>query len=108
MVRALLFFLLISASLPSFASNGSGGVGAEPNPPKISIFPNPTSNYFSLSSTIGLDKLVVFNLLGKEMCSFSINQATKYDISDLPNGMYLVQAYGSDKKIVSTIRLQKR
>ncbi len=78
------------------------------DPPRVSVFPNPTSQYFSISETKGVSKLGVFNLVGKEMRSFQALEGEKYNIGDLPNGMYLIQLFDNDKKVVSTLRLQKR
>ena len=106
MAKTLLLFFSLTFSLLSFAENGVPHWTDDP--PKVSIYPNPTANFFGLSNIEGISQLTIFNLLGKEMRNFEAENGVKYDISDLPNGMYLIQMTDSKQKIVSTLRLQKR
>ena len=107
MPKTLLLFSFLTFSIFSFAGNGAPNTWIE-DPPRVSIYPNPTSNYFGLSNIEGITKLTIFNLLGKEIRSFDVEESLKYNISDLPNGMYLIKMTNSNQKIVSTQRLQKR
>ncbi len=106
MAKTLLLFSFLTFSLFSFAGNGVPTWNDDP--PKVSIYPNPTANFFGLSNIEGISQLTIFNLLGKEMRNFKAESGVKYDISDLPNGMYLIQMTDTKQKIVSTLRLQKR
>jgi hypothetical protein len=76
--------------------------------PKISIFPNPTTDFFEIQSSREIDKIVVFNLIGRELKSFNAEVDRKYSVGDLPNGMYLVQVFDENNKVITTQRLQKR
>ena len=107
MAKTLLISLFLVSSILAFGMNELSAPYPV-DPPKVSVFPNPTSQFFSVSETKGISKLGVFNLVGKEMRSFQAVEGEKYNIGDLPNGMYLIQLFDNDKKIVSTLRLQKR
>lgn len=110
MLKTLLTTIFLSLSLLAFGSNGLvvNDFSDLLNPPKISVYPNPTSNFFAVSDVNGVSELKVYNLVGKEMRSFDVETGAKYNISDLPNGMYLIQLINNKKKIVNTQRLQKR
>ncbi|MCB0661250.1 MAG: T9SS type A sorting domain-containing protein [Saprospiraceae bacterium] len=82
-----------------------------PNPDpgiSIAIFPNPTTDYFKINSNRDIQKVVVFNLIGRELRSFDAEDDSKYSVGDLPNGMYLIQLVGANNKILTTQRLQKK
>ena len=76
---------------------------------KISIYPNPATNYISVNKDENLKEIAIFNLVGRKLKTFEeIEKDEHYDVSDLPNGMYLVQVIDNNKKIVTTQRISKR
>ncbi|MEL6636381.1 MAG: T9SS type A sorting domain-containing protein [Bacteroidota bacterium] len=77
-------------------------------PAKLSLFPNPTTHYFQLSSSDEVAQIIVFNVVGRKMKDFPYLENDKYYVDELPNGMYLVQFVGHNGKILSTRRLSKR
>lgn len=74
----------------------------------ISVFPNPAINFIGLSDTEDVRQLVVYNVVGRKMKSFMVSEGEKYDVAELPRGMYLVQILDYDNKIITTQRLSKR
>jgi len=74
----------------------------------IKLYPNPTSDVFQISSTSNISNLVVYNIVGKEIKSFESNNGDGYDVSDIPNGMYLVRLFDYKNQVVKVIRLSKR
>lgn len=80
-------------------------------PAKYILFPNPTVNWFSLdneSVTEGRASMInVYNLLGQRIRSFRVEKETQYDISDLQEGLYLVQLLDKSNKTIVTRRLHK-
>ena len=52
--------------------------------------------------------IYVFNALGRKMKTFDVVRGEKYEISDLPNGLYFVQLVGRTNKILTTQRLTKK
>ncbi|NRA49508.1 MAG: T9SS type A sorting domain-containing protein [Phaeodactylibacter sp.] len=88
-----------TASLPSSTSN------LDQTP--LSVFPNPTADYFNIRGGNGIDRIVLFNVLGREMRSFNVAPGQRYYIGDLPNGLYLASMVDNSKGIVKTLRLKK-
>ena len=102
----LLTFFLTSAS---FAQSNSGKQTAQLTSKKnISVYPNPATNFIGLSETEDVKQLIVFNVVGRKMKSFMVSEGEKYNIAELPKGMYLVQILNYDNKVITTQRLSKR
>lgn len=73
----------------------------------MAVFPNPTANYFNIRGAQGVDRVVLYNILGREMRSFNVAPGQRYYIGDLPNGLYLASMVDDSKGIVKTLRLKK-
>ncbi len=76
--------------------------------PELKIYPNPATDFISLSHNEGIERLVIYNLVGRKMKSFNVREGGKYQVSDMPKGMYLVQLLGERDKIITTQRLHKQ
>lgn len=73
--------------------------------PKISVFPNPADDYFTLNiEANGIENIVVYDLSGKKIKTFSVQE--KYSISDLPSGVYFVKINGNEQQ--SLVKLIKK
>ncbi len=62
---------------------------------QIQIYPNPTKGFFKINTKLTIDKVVLRNLLGEIVATFPSNQI---DISNQPDGVYLVEVV-TDKSI---------
>ena len=70
----------------------------------IKIYPNPTSEYFKIQNNGSISKVLVSNLMGRTIKSYNSN-FDRYDVSDFPAGMYIVQMLDSKGKNIKTSRL---
>ncbi|NNE29535.1 MAG: T9SS type A sorting domain-containing protein [Saprospiraceae bacterium] len=107
----LCFFLLLGLLTPISAlhSGGdSGPVSFYGDPIEVQLFPNPTANYFQVKTDETVNSVEVFNLLGRKMVSFDFEPGDYYDISELPNGLYLIQLVSDNHKVLTTRRLKKQ
>ena len=75
---------------------------------ELAIYPNPAVDYIVLSNDDNVNLIYVYNLVGKLIETFEAESGAKYDVRDLPNGLYLVQVVGRNNKILTTQRLHKR
>ncbi len=117
MKKIVHIILLISTMLPmsaqvrfatdryALAATKTNGGGDNPT---IKIFPNPATDYFELSQSEKVSQVVVFNLVGKELKRFDANDGQRYNISDLPKGLYLVQLVDRSGQTIVTQRVSKR
>lgn len=81
--------------------NGCSNVGSCYNFLDLSVFdisnnqavviPNPTLDFFSISSNMLFDEVNIIEMTGKVLKTFSFDKAVKYDISDLPDGLFIVE-----------------
>lgn len=112
----LLFVFSILALLAQARHGGPLAASAEwdivlegPDPSKLSIYPNPATDFIALSEYTGIHEMVVYNLVGKPMKNFQVTmQDQRFDVTDLPDGVYLVQMLDANKKPIKTQRLSKR
>lgn len=74
----------------------------------VQVFPNPASDYISVSNGDAVSKIMVFNLVGRQMKAFDAADGDKFFVGDLPRGMYLVQLLGNKEQILTTQRVNKR
>ena len=70
--------------------------------------PNPTANAISITRNPYVKQLYVSNILGKRVKIFNAYSNGKYDLSDLPDGIYLVSMVDSNRKVIKTVRVSKR
>ena len=76
---------------------------------KIKVYPNPASDYIKLNIVSNVNKIKILNMVGKTIKRFEVSlKGEKYNISDMPKGLYLVQLLDNDDKVISTKRLNKR
>lgn len=109
----LTFFLcifLIGWADAQVASNGHGLIAQHQTVAKgkLSIFPNPATDYIQLTGTNEVTQINIYNVVGERMLSYDYMEGEKYPVSELPNGMYLVQLISGKAKIIATKRLSKR
>ncbi|NJN34719.1 MAG: T9SS type A sorting domain-containing protein [Saprospiraceae bacterium] len=74
----------------------------------LAVFPNPATDFISVSHEEGVRNIFIYNLTGKKMRIFDVKKDERYDITDLPNGLYVVQIVGRNSKVLSTQRLTKK
>lgn len=56
---------------------------------KITLYPNPSNNYFELSGDVSIEKVEIYSLQGQLVKSFEAQN--QYDVSNLSKGMFLVK-----------------
>ncbi|MCC6725613.1 MAG: T9SS type A sorting domain-containing protein [Saprospiraceae bacterium] len=107
MKQAILVFFFAFTSLALFGQSSADGGGS--TPVKISIYPNPATNFISINKDENVRDIAIFNLVGRKLKTFQdVEKGEHYDVSDLPTGMYLVQVIDTNKKILTTQRISKR
>ncbi|HZV68774.1 MAG TPA: T9SS type A sorting domain-containing protein [Saprospiraceae bacterium] len=74
----------------------------------LTIFPNPTTDFFRVSEIPGLKNIELFNIVGNKVRSFEAVPQKQYYVGDLTDGIYLVRLESSNGKVIKTIRLSKR
>ncbi len=74
----------------------------------MSIFPNPTSEKFSITADDRVKQVSLFNIIGKEIATYSHKKGNSYDISSIQNGMYIVRLFDAGGNNIKVIRLSKR
>ncbi|MBK9018260.1 MAG: T9SS type A sorting domain-containing protein [Saprospiraceae bacterium] len=74
----------------------------------LKAFPNPSTGYFSITENPLVKKVVVYNLLGRQVRSFEHVNGQLHSITDVPDGLYLVSMQDANGEIFKTVRLTKQ
>jgi len=69
----------------------------EINTNNLNIYPNPTSDYFTVKTPFNYSGIQLFNTTGQLIKSFS--KAEKYSVVDLPKALYFVQIFNQNERI---------
>ena len=72
------------------------------------IYPNPTSDYFQVRNDNRISKVVIYNIVGKEIKRFNHVPGKQHNVESLRNGLYLVRLFDSKGEIIKALRLSKR
>lgn len=73
----------------------------------LKVYPNPVKDILTLSDTENITNVAVFNLLGQEVVSKTINATqSQIDMSDLASGSYLVKITADNQ--VKTVKVIKK
>lgn len=70
----------------------------------VKVFPNPSNGRISIEASLEFESLTVYNIIGREI--ISMPYARNIDISNLPNGTYLLKLNGSGTNIVIHLVIQ--
>lgn len=75
---------------------------------KLSIFPNPASDYLRLEASFPLQEIELLNLIGERVWNADAqgNQDFDLNLPDLPTGAYLLRVYSSDGVIMKKVILE--
>jgi hypothetical protein len=130
MKKGLLFSLFTLLSVAAFAQYG-GGCGPDPHSassqtnnigyghtqakPAVkvdyTVFPNPATDAFRLDAESvekgTASKVNVYNAMGQLLRTFTVEKDTRYNVSDLKEGMYFIQLLDAKGKTITTRKLNK-
>ena len=73
----------------------------------LRIYPNPTIEFFQITDNDVVDKVVIYNIIGRQMRAFKVAEDMKYNVSDMPDGLYIIRLLNNSGGTVKTIRLSK-
>ena len=77
-------------------SNDSFETNSEKN--KLQIYPNPTKNIIHIINNSELEKIKIFDYLGKEVLTQTLNN-TEINVENLSNGIYLIEIQTENEKV---------
>ncbi len=93
----------------SFNSSATiNNVGSFSNSTAPTVYPNPAVDFISIQDDGNQVKYIeIFNVVGRKVLEFTKGNNGKYDIGDLPRGMYMVRLLDKNKNIIKTQRISK-
>lgn len=87
---------------------GTTAVGEPGKEPEVKIYPNPATEYFQILNPAQVSSVQIYNIVGSRLHAQPVSGSEKISIGHLPDGMYLVRLFGTDNRVLKTIRLSKR
>ena len=105
LIIPIVFFSFLAMGQTSSKSSAGSNSALKSS---IKIYPNPAFNFIGLNNVSDVSSIIVYNLVGRKIKKFTAQANERYDITDLPRGMYLVQLLGRDGKVVTTQRMSKK
>jgi hypothetical protein len=73
----------------------------------LRVYPNPSVDHFSLPDNSGVSRVVVYNIIGRQVKSYAVQDGQRYNVADIPDGIYIVRLLGANGATLKTIRLNK-
>lgn len=87
----------------------TNGIGTDPIDVNTTVYPNPSSGIFTLTSAVTEGSIAVYNLVG-EIVSTSINSTSgnkTIDLSDQPDGIYFILISNEEETITERVIVQR-
>ena len=104
---SLIFLVLFLASNGATLTDPNT-VWEDPVNPAPTVYPNPAFDYIGLTNDEDVQFIRVFNMVGRPMREFKAIKGERYDIADLPQGIYLIQLVNQSNQVITTQRITKR
>ena len=80
----------------------------EIQPFELRVFPNPTTDSFSVVDNLLINEIVLYNIIGRKVKEFAFESNKKYSLAELPDGMYFVSMVSYENGVLKTVRISKR
>lgn len=74
----------------------------------LRLYPNPAIDYFEITPNAPVDKIELYNMIGKKIRTYNAEYTNRFDISEIPPGLYLVSLINEKRGVLKTLRLNKR
>ncbi len=104
-IRLFLIFFLVLSFVEIKAQAVSKDKVLNRKKLEVSVYPNPATEGFKLTSHIPVSRIEIYNMIGKKVKSISNKNLNYFDVSDLRNGIYLVRVLDNNYKSIKVIRL---
>lgn len=75
---------------------------------ELRVFPNPVTDSFQVVDNIIVDEIVIYNIIGRKVRTFTHESNKKYSLGDMPDGMYFISLISENNGVLKTLRISKR
>lgn len=99
--------ILTSIDLSASVSSATTSTFSQKELEEIYVFPNPVVNSFRITNDRDIDQVVIRNILGRRIRTFTSYPGASYSIFDLPQGIYLVSFLDQTGRTLKTMRVSK-
>lgn len=93
----------------SFRVSVEAGVFVEENTGvgHIAIYPNPSSNNFTIDGLIGIERIALYNISGSKIREIDTHRAAQYNlhVAEFQAGIYFIEFYNQENQSVKVAKL---
>ena len=105
----LLFIFTLLLNVSVFAqSDRTESFAADIEAYELRVFPNPMTDSFQVVDNIIVDEIVIYNIIGRKIRTFTHESNKKYSLGDMPDGMYFISLISETEGVLKTLRISKR
>ncbi|MBC7776288.1 MAG: T9SS type A sorting domain-containing protein [Phycisphaerae bacterium] len=76
--------------------------------PKVKLFPNPTTDFFTLTHAEEVASMQLYNLDGRVLARFEHSSSNTYSIADQPVGTYVLSFEDKNGQLFQAVEIHKR
>lgn len=74
---------------------------------ELSIYPNPTTDFFGIKHDSSVKKVIVYNWIGKKIQSFDHRKGNMYNVESLDKGIYIIRLFDEQDNLAKVLRLHR-
>ncbi len=74
----------------------------------IKVSPNPANDYFNVVSNINFNRIQLYNIIGKPLKTYRASLDNKYELTDIPGGIYILRFMDANNQVLKTVKLYKK
>lgn len=102
-----IFTLLLNINISAQAER-TESFAADIEAYELRVFPNPTTDSFQIIENTIVDEIIVYNIIGRKIRTFTHGSNKKYSLADVPDGMYFISLISQTEGVLKTLRISKR
>lgn len=104
-ISLFLFLYTTSVKAQFISDRGTSQTELQSSNASLELFPNPTTDMFFVKNDENVSKVIVYNIIGKEIKQYIHTKGKGYSVGSYDSGIYIVRLFDSRNKVLKVSRL---
>lgn len=104
-ISLFLFLYTTNVHAQYLSDNGTQRTEFQSSKASLELFPNPTIDVFFVKNDKDVTKVVVYNIIGKEIKQYVHTKGAGYSVDSYGTGIYIVRLFNRHNKVLKVARL---